>query len=95
MERLGIAALASHSYRELSGGQRQRVLLARALISPRELLLLDEPTSALDKDTTADFLGFLRELASKGTAIVMVTHENIDSWHCKKIELWNCGIVKL
>lgn len=87
MERLGISGLASHSYRELSGGQRQKVLLARALVSQRDLILLDEPTSALDKDTAADFLRLILELASKGTSIVMVTHDNIENW--------NCGIVRL
>lgn len=87
MERLGISGLASHSYRELSGGQRQRVLIARALVSPRELLLLDEPTTALDQETSADFMQLIRDLASKGTSVVMVTHENVKLWKCKIVRL--------
>ena len=87
MERLGISDLASQSYRELSGGQRQKVLIARAIVAPRDLLLLDEPTTALDQETAADFIRIIRDIASKGTSVVMVTHENVN--------LWNCGIVKL
>ena len=87
MERLGISNLASHSYRELSGGQRQKVLIARALVSPRDLLLLDEPTTALDQDAAADFLRLIRGLSSKGTSVIMVTHEDVSLWNCKTVRL--------
>lgn len=75
MERLGIAHLASRSYRELSGGQRQRVLIARTFVIPRTLLLLDEPTVALDKAATENFVELLGELNSKGASVLMVTHD--------------------
>lgn len=87
MERLGISNLASHSYRELSGGQRQKVLIARALVSPRDLILLDEPTSALDQEAAADFLRLVRSLSAKGTSVVMVTHEDVSLWNCKIVRL--------
>ena len=85
MERLGISDLASCCYRELSGGQRQRVLIARALATPHELLLLDEPTSALDKGAAEDFLRFIREISTKGTAVLMVTHDAVCD--CKMVKL--------
>lgn len=87
MERLGISALAAHSYRELSGGQRQKVLIARALVSPRDLLLLDEPTSALDREASADFMQLIRDVSSKGTSVIMVTHENAKLWDCEIVGL--------
>ena len=87
MERLGISSLASQSYRELSGGQRQKVLIARALVAPRDLLLLDEPTTALDREAAEDFLRIVRELSTKGAAVVMVTHEDVGTWNCKTVRL--------
>ncbi|MBR0198213.1 MAG: ATP-binding cassette domain-containing protein [Kiritimatiellae bacterium] len=75
MERLGIATLSSKSYKELSGGQRQRALIARALISPRKLVLLDEPTASLDLQAAKSFLELAKELNSKGATFVFVTHD--------------------
>jgi len=69
------AELAGRRYGELSGGQRQRVLLARALASEPELLLLDEPTAGIDPEAEEGILDLLRELReAHGLAIWMVTH---------------------
>ena len=87
MERLGISDLASRSYRELSGGQRQKVLIARALVTPRDLLLLDEPTNALDKDAADAFVRLIREVNSKGSAVIMVTHDPEFARDCKTVRL--------
>ena len=66
---------ASRRYAELSGGQRQRVLLARALATDPELLLLDEPTAGIDPEAEEGILDLLRELREKrGLSIWMVTH---------------------
>jgi ABC-type Mn2+/Zn2+ transport system ATPase subunit len=66
---------AGRRYAELSGGQRQRVLLARALASEPELLLLDEPTAGVDPETERGLLDLLGELrAARGLSIWMVTH---------------------
>ena len=75
LDLLGIAALAARPYRELSGGQRQRVLLARALCTPRRLLLLDEPLTGLDPDASISFRTLLDGIHRDGTAIAMVTHD--------------------
>jgi putative ABC transport system ATP-binding protein len=62
---------------QLSGGQKQRVAIARALVANPRLILADEPTSALDKKTGRDVVEIMRRLAKeKGSAVVMVTHDN-------------------
>ncbi|MHB8617952.1 MAG: amino acid ABC transporter ATP-binding protein [Chloroflexota bacterium] len=59
----------------LSGGQQQRVAIARALAMDPRLMLFDEPTSALDPELTGEVLSVMRELASQGMTMVVVTHE--------------------
>lgn len=75
MEKLGILSLEDSSFQTLSGGQRQRVLLARALSSEPELLLIDEPTTGLDPVMTGDFYDLLEEIVSLGETVIMVTHD--------------------
>jgi len=71
---MGLAALAERSFGALSGGQRQRVLIARALASAPELLLLDEPTANVDVKAGSDLLQLLKHLNARMT-VVMVTHD--------------------
>lgn len=59
----------------LSGGQRQRVAIARALAMKPKVLLFDEPTSALDPELVNEVLAVMRELASEGRTMLIVTHE--------------------
>jgi manganese/zinc/iron transport system ATP- binding protein len=69
------AELGPRRYATLSGGQRQRVLLARALATAPELLLLDEPTAGVDPDAERAILDLLAELRdARGLSIWMVTH---------------------
>ena len=73
---LGIADLRARCFRELSGGQRQRVLLARALCSEPELLVLDEPAAGLDPVAESELCHLIGALnRAGGLAIVMVTHD--------------------
>lgn len=75
MERMGIADIAGHCYRELSGGQQQRVLLARALCATQKLLLLDEPVSGLDPKVTAELYSLIAELNNEGITVLMISHD--------------------
>jgi ABC-type polar amino acid transport system ATPase subunit len=60
---------------ELSGGQQQRVAIARALAQEPEVLLFDEPTSALDPEMRDEVMRVIRDLATKGMTMLVVTHE--------------------
>ncbi|WP_328812736.1 amino acid ABC transporter ATP-binding protein [Rhodococcus sp. NBC_00297] len=60
---------------QLSGGQQQRVGIARALALAPELMLFDEPTSALDPELVGEVLSVMKNLASEGWTMVVVTHE--------------------
>lgn len=74
LTRVGLKDFASRRFGTLSGGQAQRVLIARALASKPNLLLLDEPTASVDAQSEADIHALLNQL--KGTmTILMVTHD--------------------
>lgn len=60
---------------QLSGGQQQRVGIARAIVRKPDIILLDEPTSALDPELTGEVIDTLRDLAAKGTTMLIVSHE--------------------
>lgn len=66
---------ARHYPAQLSGGQQQRVGIARALARNPDIILLDEPTSALDPELTGEVIDTLRDLAKKGTTMLIVSHE--------------------
>ena len=59
----------------LSGGQQQRVAIARALSMDPDMMLFDEPTSALDPELVGDVLTVMRDLATDGMTMMVVTHE--------------------
>ncbi|RKD30059.1 amino acid ABC transporter ATP-binding protein [Thermohalobacter berrensis] len=66
----------AYSYpKQLSGGQKQRIAIARALAMSPDVMLFDEPTSALDPEMVGEVLYVMRQLASKGMTMVIVTHE--------------------
>ncbi|WP_329618526.1 amino acid ABC transporter ATP-binding protein [Streptomyces sp. S465] len=75
LARVGLADKASAYPRQLSGGQQQRVAIARALALEPELLLFDEPTSALDPELVGEVLDVIKDLAHRGTTMIVVTHE--------------------
>lgn len=60
---------------QLSGGQKQRVAIARSLCMNPEVLLFDEPTSALDPEMVGEVLNVMKELATTGLTMIIVTHE--------------------
>ena len=75
LTRVGLADRASSYPNQLSGGQKQRVAIVRALCMEPEVMLFDEPTSALDPEMVGEVLDVMRELASEGMTMVVVTHE--------------------
>lgn len=74
LDEMGIEELWHRPFSDLSGGQRQRVLIARALISSPDLLLLDEPTASVDLAAAKRLMQTLRTIAQRRT-IIMVSHD--------------------
>ncbi|MGE0066894.1 MAG: amino acid ABC transporter ATP-binding protein [Solirubrobacterales bacterium] len=75
LERVGLADKLGQYPERLSGGQQQRVAIARALAMEPHVMLFDEVTSALDPELVKEVLDVLRELASEGMTMLVVTHE--------------------
>jgi len=75
LERVGLSEKFDAFPDQLSGGQQQRVAIARALAMSPKVLLCDEITSALDPELVNEVLGVVRQLASEGMTLIMVTHE--------------------
>jgi polar amino acid transport system ATP-binding protein len=75
LERVGLADKLSQYPERLSGGQQQRVAIARALAMEPHVMLFDEVTSALDPELVKEVLDTMRELASEGMTMLVVTHE--------------------
>jgi len=74
LDEVGMSGLDKRSFSALSGGQRQRVLLARALVSEPDILLLDEPTANVDMEAENRLLGILETL-NRRMSILLVTHD--------------------
>lgn len=81
LEKVGMAHKADAYPGRLSGGQQQRVAIARALTMDPEVLLFDEPTSSLDPELVGEVLTVIRDLASEGRTMLLVTHELGFAYH--------------
>jgi polar amino acid transport system ATP-binding protein len=75
LDRVGLSDKADNYPTQLSGGQQQRVAIARALAMEPKLMLFDEPTSALDPELVGEVLDVMRDLATDGMTMIVVTHE--------------------
>lgn len=70
---------------ELSGGEKQRLCIASALALEPEILILDEPTSMLDSKNRNIIMELLKEINSRGTTIIVVSHHLKELKYCKSI----------
>lgn len=75
LRRVGLQDKANSYPAQLSGGQKQRVAIVRALCMEPDVMLFDEPTSALDPEMVGEVLDVMKQLASEGMTMVVVTHE--------------------
>jgi ABC-type polar amino acid transport system ATPase subunit len=75
LRKVGLVDKADVYPGNLSGGQKQRVAIARALAMQPKVMLFDEPTSALDPEMVGEVLAVMKDLASEGMTMVVVTHE--------------------
>jgi polar amino acid transport system ATP-binding protein len=75
LERVGLTEKKDTYPSELSGGQQQRVAIARSLAMKPKIMLFDEPTSALDPEMIGEVLAVMKDLASTGMTMCVVTHE--------------------
>ena len=75
LAKVGLAAFTERFPRNLSGGQQQRVAIARAMAMAPEIMLFDEVTSALDPELVGEVLDVMKQLATDGTTMIVVTHE--------------------
>ena len=75
LSKVGMLAYKNAKPSQISGGQKQRVAIARALCMEPEVILFDEPTSALDPEMVGEVLNVMKNLASDGLTMIVVTHE--------------------
>ena len=75
LEKVGLENKRDTYPAQLSGGQKQRIAIARALAMEPDVMLFDEPTSALDPEMVGEVLNVMKNLASEGMTMVVVTHE--------------------
>ncbi len=94
LKQVGISDRADHYPEELSGGQQQRVAIARALAMEPKAMLFDEVTSALDPELVGEVLNVMRDLASRGMTMLVVTHEmNFARQVCDRVIFMDQGLI--
>ncbi|WP_309685305.1 metal ABC transporter ATP-binding protein [Armatimonas sp.] len=89
LEQVGLPHLSTRLFRELSGGQKQRVLMARALVSEPDVLVLDEPTSAMDIAAESATMELIERIHQQSLLlVVLVSHSlNIVANHARTVAI--------
>jgi len=85
INKVGLGSRLGHRPGELSGGQKQRVAIARAIVAQPDVTFADEPTGALDTQTAKEVLSLLRDLASVGQTVIMVTHDPVAASYTDRV----------
>lgn len=85
LSELGVEGRADHRPGEVSGGQAQRVAVARALLTEPDVVLADEPTGNLDRSNAVIVLDALRRASSRGSTVVVATHDPFVLQHADRI----------
>ncbi len=75
VERVGLSNRSTGTWRKLSGGEQQRLSLALALAADPDVIFLDEPTSGVDIDGRDIIADIIRDLAARGTTVVLASHD--------------------
>jgi ABC-2 type transport system ATP-binding protein len=79
VERVGLSNRSTGTWRKLSGGEQQRLSLALALAADPEVIFLDEPTSGVDIDGRDIIADIIRDLAARGTTVVLASHDMVEA----------------
>ncbi len=83
MDQFGLDEVAHRRFGQLSGGEAQRLMLARAVASRPDLLLVDEPTAQLDQHASSVVAGVLASLSDGGAVVVVATHDPVARRACQ------------
>ncbi|MGB7567620.1 MAG: cell division ATP-binding protein FtsE [Chitinivibrionales bacterium] len=92
----GLSHKCSYVPQKLSGGEQQRVCIARAIVNDPEIVLADEPTGNLDVGVSQEILSLFRTINSRGTTVLMATHDRalIEQHHYREIVLSRGALLK-
>ncbi|MCL9815051.1 ABC transporter ATP-binding protein [Natranaeroarchaeum aerophilus] len=94
LERVGISHKADERFDWLSGGMKRRFLLARALVTDPDLLILDEPTAGVDVQLRHDIWAVIQELNEEGTTVLLTTHYIEEAERlCDRVAIVNEGSI--
>ena len=93
-DKLGITDLLDEYPSELSGGEMRRATIARAVINKPSLIIADEPTGSLDSENTFKVMEIFKNIASEGTAVIVVTHQKETLGYASKVYGMEQGSLK-